>query len=229
MTVYYNTHNLGYQKNWNQCLDWLEKFSFGMIVHSDDIIDIIKVKEDLRNCEKNDFAILGYSKWQFESKRTFTEVADFIRETGLYIDCSSVVFRMSSLNGIRYRTDILACDEFIYLDILRSGKGITLLKGNVLTRRIASSQAEYLDLANNPTRVIDAVYQQLAAVNDQNSKELITAKLCRVAFRGAIWQLMCNSVPSKVYLKVIVKHSRKLFNPTLIRAILSDIKRMSAL
>jgi hypothetical protein len=229
VSIFYNPRNLGYQQNWNQCLDWLEKFSFGMIIHSDDIIDIIKVKDDLKKFKNSDFTILAYSKWQNESKRSFSEVADFIRETGLYLDCSSVVYRMSSLDGIRFRTDILACDEFIYLDILRSGNVITILKGDVLTRRIASSQAEYHDLANNPSRVIDAVYQQLAAVIDENSKELLTEKLCRVAFRGAIWQILCGYMPSKVYLKSIVKHSSKLFKPSLIRAVLSDIKRMFVL
>lgn len=226
VSIFYNDQNLGYQANWNQCLDWLAKFELGMIVHSDDQVDILKIRSEVRARLRGNISLIGFSKWQTCKEIFYDEVSEFIKQTGLYIDCSSIVFVMSNLGALRYRIDVLACDEYLYLDILKSGRGLLLIKGDVLTRRLSHEQAEYHDLVYNASNVVKALYQQIEAVGDKESKDLLILKLCRVAFRGMFWQLRSLKLPSSDYLKVIYRFSTKLANPSLIRYILSDFNRM---
>lgn len=226
VSIFYNEQNLGYQANWNQCLDWLSKFELGMIVHSDDQVDIHKIRNEVRARLRENISVIGFSKWQTSKEICYYELSEFIKQTGLYIDCSSIVFVMSNLGVLRYRTDVLACDEYLYIDILKSGRELLLIQGDVLKRRLSPEQAEYHDLLYNASNVVKAVYQQIEAVGDKKSKDLLILKLCRVAFRGMFWQLRSLKLPSSEYLRVIYSFPIKLVNLSLIRFVLSDLNRM---
>ena len=62
--IIYNKENLGYQKNWNKCLEWLEQFEYGMIVHSDDVIEGKKILDIFLANKINNWGILGFNIWQ---------------------------------------------------------------------------------------------------------------------------------------------------------------------
>jgi hypothetical protein len=224
--ISYNTNNLGYQKNWNLCLDWLKKFDWGIILHSDDQIKINIIEEKIINYKKN-ISLIAFSKWQTKEEKVFSNLYDFIDSTGLYLDCSSIIFNMKfiAMYNIKYKEDILACDEYLYIDIFKRSGTIRVLKGDVLERRKSIHQAEYNDILNNEQKVIYSINQQISNINNKRIQLLLKKKIFRTSVRGFFLKLIKQKKISTTYLTYILLNIYLILDFSLVKLILSDFKR----
>lgn len=111
-----NPTNIGYQKNWNQCLE-LAQCEYVLLLHSDDKLkpDIL-AKQIKMFSEKPELALVGgkedfidengvtLRQTEFSEERIYSkgQIYEFVTEQNSYIPCSSVLFNMERIRKIGF-------------------------------------------------------------------------------------------------------------------------------
>lgn len=156
-----NEANLGYQANWNRCLDTVTT-QYALILHCDDKLKPNAIEILYNSLQKNNNAVISSSKEiyfsdEFGERRQREElppvvfekgdVFNFLRVTNSYLPCSGVMFNMSKLEHNRFCEDLIATDEYFWPKLLMSND-VILLDEFVVMRRIHNGQAEIADFQN---------------------------------------------------------------------------------
>ncbi|MCA9733117.1 MAG: glycosyltransferase family 2 protein [Leptospiraceae bacterium] len=174
-----NPTNIGYQKNWNQCLE-LAQCEYVLLLHSDDKLkpDIL-AKQIKMFSEKPELALVGgkedfidengvtLRQTEFSEERIYSkgQIYEFVTEQNSYIPCSSVLFNMERIRKIGFfQPDVLATDEFYWPKVLYSFP-IAVLGESLVNRRSHKNQAEYTDFLTKHDKVL-AVLDQFMSVVD---------------------------------------------------------------
>jgi len=167
--LFINDMNLGYQRNWNKCLENASS-DFVLLLHADDMLKSDTIEKQLNFLNKHDdFALVGgqedyvNEKGEISFAKDFSidklfekgEVCEFVKETNSYIPCSSVMFDMVKIRKVGFfDTDVLATDELYWPKVL-SQFPIAVLGESLINRRIHPGQTEYNDFKKQKEKIID--------------------------------------------------------------------------
>lgn len=171
-----NKPNLGYQHNWNKCLENATS-EYVLILHADDILKPDTIEKQI-NFFKNhpecalvggqeDFInekgkIVRYAKRKENKIYQNGQIYEFVSETGSYIPCSSVMFNMEKIKQVGFfDTDVLATDELFWSKILTQFP-ITTLGESLILRRLHPEQTEHIDFQTKFKQITSAciIHQQ---------------------------------------------------------------------
>ena len=167
--LYRNENNLGYAKNWNKCLK-IASTDFVLLLHSDDVLKPKTIQKQLDFFELYpELAIVGGGESYIEKGSEIKqspkgikdkiynqgEIYEFIKETGSYIPCSTVMFDLWKIKKIGFfQEGVLASDELYWPKVLNYYP-IAILRDSLIKRRIHEGQTEYADFKNKKKEVID--------------------------------------------------------------------------
>ena len=157
--AYRNVENLGYAKNWNNCIKSCQT-KFLLILHHDDLLKSDSIEKQLNFFKKNrDIALVGgYEDFIDEhgnliSRKKSTEtkifekdqILEFVTHTGSYIPCSTVMFDLEKIKKVGFFDEkYLATDELFWPKVLTEFP-IALMGESLINRRIHPGQTEYSD------------------------------------------------------------------------------------
>jgi len=155
ITVIENKVNIGYQINWNKCME-LCPTKYLLILHQDDELlpDSIKLLYSYI-IENKDVALVGGRETRTDNinyvnaypkiynkvvKFNRGEILEFIEVTGSYIPCSTVMFDMRKIKEVGFfNTKFLGTDELFWPKILNYFP-IAMLNQNIILRGIHDGQ-----------------------------------------------------------------------------------------
>ncbi len=154
-----NKENFGYQKNWNKCFEYC-KTKYLIILHHDDMLKTDCIEKQLELFRtKTDLALVGGQEDNIDKSGNIIlkrvpvntqifnkgDILKFIKETGSYIPCSSVMFNMSKIREVGFfQENVLAADELYWPKVLFKFP-VALLGESLINRRIHVGQTEYHD------------------------------------------------------------------------------------
>jgi glycosyltransferase involved in cell wall biosynthesis len=166
--VFKNEINVGYSKNWNNCLRY-SKSEFAILLHSDDLLKMETIEKQIEYFKENpETAIVAgqedtidengqriITKQRVDTRVYYPgEIYEFVKERGAYIPCSSVMFNMPIIHKVGYfQENVLATDELYWPKVLQSYP-ITILGESLIYRRRHGGQAEYSDLKNKKREIV---------------------------------------------------------------------------
>lgn len=153
-----NPTNLGYQKNFNKCMELCET-EFLLLLSSDDILKNYAIEKQLDYLNKNEgFAVVGgwadninekgevFNKSELKSPQYYQqgEVLEFVENHGLFLHPSTVLLRMSNVREIGYWDEYLGPDERFWPRVLQK-YAVAILGESFANRRIHLGQTARLD------------------------------------------------------------------------------------
>ncbi|MGK9369485.1 glycosyltransferase family 2 protein [Melioribacter sp. Ez-97] len=231
---YKNPTNLGYPKNWNNCF-YHCKTKYLIILHQDDELTLNSI-EKLINFIQNhpDVALVGgledfidekgrlISKSHTKETKIFQkgQIYEFVKETGSYIPCSSVMFDMEKIRNVGFFDEnYLATDELFWPKVLTKFP-IAILGESLILRRIHPEQTEYSDFANKFDKIIEAAKEQyhIASYEENLFQRRKTLKILqekasrnciRIAYK--VFKTQKDFYTALRYLKVAWKEYPKIF------------------
>lgn len=184
--LYKNEYNLGYQKNWNKCLENATS-DFVLLLHADDMLKPDTIEKQLNFFQEHpELALVGgyediideYGNLIRESKPKETkiyqrdQIYEFVLNHGSYIACSSVMFNMNKIKQVGFfEENVLATDELYWPKIL-SKFPIAVLGESLINRRIHPGQSEYSDFKNKSEEIIAASLAQYKIADYEKRPEL---------------------------------------------------------
>lgn|GEM_PF-3454358 len=189
-----NVNNLGYQRNWNKCLD-SARTEFVLLLHADDILISNAVEKHIQFFQEHPSVSLvgghedivdenGVLKKENKSLRSRVynvgEIYEFILDTLSYIACSTVMFNMKKIKHVGYfEENIMATDELYWPSVLTKYP-IAIIGDSLVKRRIHSNQAEYSDFKNKYIEVINSFNKQIEIIPSYEDRIIIRAKIIKI-------------------------------------------------
>jgi len=186
-----NEVNLGYQKNWNKCLE-LATSDYVLLLHSDDMLKPYAIEKQMRYFKEHPEVALvgGYEdfidergnlKRENEPKETNIyntgQIFEFVTNHNSYIACSSVLFNMEKINHVGFFDEnVLGTDELYWPRVLTKYP-IAVLGESLINRRIHSGQTEYSDFNKNFYSIITAGYTQMEVIFEYEKRAEFKIKI----------------------------------------------------
>lgn len=182
--LHQNPVNLGYQKNFNKCME-LCKTEYLLLLSSDDVLKINTIETHNLFLEKNDaFAVVGgwsdnidkngklISQPSVLSDQFYRqgEILEFVEKHGLFLHPSSVLMRMSQIRTIGYWDEYLGPDERFWPRVLKK-YAIAVLKDSYVNRRIHLGQTARLDYISKYKELILSFKANLAIASIESTDE----------------------------------------------------------
>jgi glycosyltransferase involved in cell wall biosynthesis len=212
-----NRDNLGYQKNWNKCLENASS-DFALLLHADDLLKPDTIDKQLQFFQEHPEVALvgGYEdfidekgnlKRENEPKETNIyntgQIFEFVTNHNSYIACSSVLFNMEKINQVGFfNENILGTDELYWPRVLTKFP-IAVLGESLINRRIHQEQTEYKDFVENYKKVIGA-YPEFQKIIQYESRSQMKLKL-KLYFKKKF------SLSALSIARIVMLHSRKLW------------------
>lgn len=182
--LFINSTNLGYQCNWNKCLEYATS-DFVLLLHADDLLKPGTIKKQIQFFHKHpEVALIGgyedtinengnlIRKASLKKTKIYLsgQIYEFVTETGSYISCSSVMFNMEKIKTVGYfDTDTIATDELFWPKILMYYP-IAILDESLIYRRIHANQTEYKDFVKYYPEALD-IYKKFHRIIDYEKRE----------------------------------------------------------
>jgi len=232
--IYRNKHNFGYQKNWNKCFKYC-KSKYLIILHHDDILKQNAIEKQIKFLNEHpDIALVGGQEDYIDENGIITlerekikdkifnkgNIFEFIKETGSYIPCSSVMFDMEKIRKIGFFDEnYLAADELFWPKVLTKFP-IAVLGYSLIDRRNHSKQTEYSDFEKKSDKIIEAAYAQnkiaeyeKEPLRQKATLKILNEKTARNCIRIAhkVFQRHRDISTALKYLKVSFKEYPKIF------------------
>ena len=153
-----NPTNLGYQKNFNKCME-LCQTDFLLLLSSDDVLKNYAIQNQIDFLSQNpDYAVVGgwadnidengnvinsskNAEDQFYKKG---DVLEFVENHGLFLHPSTVLMRMPDIRKIGFWDEYLGPDERFWPKVLQN-YAIAILGKSLVNRRIHLGQTARLD------------------------------------------------------------------------------------
>ncbi len=226
--------NLGYQRNWNKCIE-NSNSDYTVILHSDDMLKPDTIAKQIKSFKENpDIAIVGgqedsideqgniISLRQHAMTKSFKkgQIYEFVAQTNSYIPCSSVMFDMKKIRLVGYfDTDTIAVDELYWPKILQHYP-VMILGESLILRRRYSGQTEYGDFVKYyPTALY--IYKKFGRIIDYEKRPAYKSKvkvLLKKKFSMGYINIISISLAFRGYKKVSIGYLFYAFriNPFLI-------------
>ena len=231
---YTNEQNLGYQKNWNKCLE-KSTSAYTLILHADDMLKSNTIEKQIKFLQENpEIALVGgYEDFIDENGKLIRknknkktniykkgEIYEFVKNHGSYIACSSVLFNMEKIKQVGFFDErYLATDELYWPKVL-SQFPIAVLGESLIYRRVHPGQTEYSDFTKKYDKIIEASYAQYKIAEYEKEplrqkatlrilKEKTARNCIRIALK--VFQINKDISTSLKYLKVSFKEYPKIF------------------
>lgn len=202
-----NEYNLGYQKNWNICLETATS-DFVLLLHDDDLLKPDTIEKQIQFFQNHpDIALVGGNEDFINENGNMTkeskpkenkiyqkgQIYEFVLNSGSYIACSSVMFNMEKIRQVGFfKENVLATDELYWPKVLTKFP-IAVLGESLINRRIHPGQTEYKDFFNNYSKVLSAFKTLYKIVDYENRnkykkkvRKLINKKVSSSALNIAI-------------------------------------------
>ena len=153
-----NPTNLGYQRNFNKCMELCET-EFLLLLSSDDILKSYTIEKHFDYLNKNEgYAVVGgwadninekgeiINKSELKNPQYYKkgEVLEFVENHGLFLHPSTVLLRTSNLREIGFWDEYLGPDERFWPRVLQK-YAIAILGESFVNRRIHLGQTARLD------------------------------------------------------------------------------------
>ena len=220
-----NETNLGYQKNFNKCMELCET-DFLLLLAADDRLkkDTIKVAWDFL-IKNKDYALAGgyadsidqegnttekYSKKpnQFFKKG---EILEFLKLNRLYLIPSSILLRMNLIRNIGYWDLNLGPDERFWPRVIKEYP-IAILGDCVVDRRVHSDQTAIIDYATKFNRVIISLKENLKVAYYESSSSRVKETKTLIRQQNSSSSLMMGNLVIKYYHKYWIGFKYLMFS-----------------
>lgn len=229
-----NLTNLGYAKNWNNCLKYCQT-EFLLILHHDDLLKPDAIEKQLHFYNINqEIALVGGQEDTIDEngnrisskKPTITnvfekgQILEFVKQTGSYIPCSTVMFNLEKIKQVGFFDEkYLATDELFWPKVLTKFP-IAVMGESLINRRIHLGQAENSDFAKKYDKIIEAsiAQYQIAFYEKETNRHKATLKLLKeksarncIRISLKVFQMERGITTSIKYLKFAFKEYPKIF------------------